>query len=88
MQNELAKIYDIAGYRVVKSGFENGSINVLGKEIQSLSEILQEDVEKWYAAGTNSGFGNVMKQETQHNDHILVSQAPFDSIYGFAKNAR
>ena len=57
-----------------KSSFEDGSITVLGKEIQSLSDISLEDVEKWYAAGTSSGFGNVMKQETQHDAHVRSSR--------------
>jgi len=54
IQNKLVKIYDLEGFRMEKSGFEDSSIVVLGKEIQSLGDISLEDVEKWYSAGTNS----------------------------------
>jgi hypothetical protein len=39
IQDNLVKIYDIEGFRMVDSGFECGSINVLGEEIQSLRDI-------------------------------------------------
>ena len=74
IQDKLVKIYDLQNYRMENSGFEDVSINVLGKEIQALEDISLEDVKKWYAAGTNSGFGNVMMQETQHNDNIRSSR--------------
>src|SRR5208282_4195774 len=48
IQNKLVKIYDIQCYRMEESGFEDSSINVLGKEFQSLGDISLEDVEKWY----------------------------------------
>src|SRR5436190_13278673 len=74
IQDKLAKIYDIEGFRMKGSGFEDGSINVLGKEIQSLRDISIEDIEKWYDVGRSSAFGNVMKQETQHDAKVRSSR--------------
>jgi hypothetical protein len=74
LQEKLVKIYDSKGYKMARSGFEDNSINVLGEEIASLNDITMDDVKKWYAAGTNSGFGNVIKQETQHDSHIRSSR--------------
>ena len=74
LQNNLAKIYAFAGYRMERSGFEDGRIKVLGKEILSLRDISKENIRKWYAAGVNSGFGNVMKQETQHDTQVRSSR--------------
>ena len=74
LQNKLVSIYNLKGYEMEDSGFEDCSITVLGKEIQCLSDISLEDVEKWYAAGASSGFGNVMKQETQHDTHVRSSR--------------
>jgi hypothetical protein len=74
LQYKLAKIYDLEGFRMEKSGFEDSSINILGEEIQSLRDISLDDVKKWYAAGTDSEFGNVLKQETQHNAHVRSSR--------------
>ena len=74
LQNNLAKIYALTGSRMEGSGFEDGRIKVLGKEILSLRDISKENIQKWYAAGVNSGFGNVMKQETQHDTQVRSSR--------------
>ena len=46
----------------------------LGKKSRRLRDISLEDIRKWYAVGTDSGFGNVLKQETQHNAHVRSSR--------------
>jgi hypothetical protein len=74
IQDELVKVYDVEGFRMEDSGFECASINVLGEEIQALKDISLEKVEKWYATATNSGFGNVLKQETQHDTQVRSSR--------------
>lgn len=74
IQNNLAKIYALTGYRMERSGFEDGVIKVLGKDILSLRDISKENIQKWYASGVASGFGNVMKQETQHNTQVRSSR--------------
>ena len=74
LQKKLANIYNLKGYETEKYGFEDSSITILGKEIQSLSDISLEEVEKWYVAGASSGFGNVTKQETQHDAHVRSSR--------------
>lgn len=74
IQDKLTRIYDLQGFRMEESGFKDGTIKVLGEEIQSLCSISLEDIEKWYALGKNSGFGNMMKQETQHNAQVRSSR--------------
>jgi len=74
IQDKLSRIYDFQGFRMQPSGFEDGTITVSGEEIQPLRDISLKDVEKWYALGTDSGFGNVTKQETQHNAQVRSSR--------------
>jgi hypothetical protein len=74
IQDKLAKIYDMQGFRMQRSGFEDGSISVLGQEIQCLKDISLEDIKKWYTLAMDSGFGNVTKQETQHDTEVRSSR--------------
>jgi hypothetical protein len=74
LQDNLAKIYEFAGCRMKRDGFEDSSIEVLGQKIQSLKDISKEDIQKWYATGVDSGFGNVIKQETQHDTQVRASR--------------
>ena len=52
---------------------KDSSIQVLGEEIR-LSEISRTHVEKWYAEGSSSPFGNVSKQQTEYNDEVRSSR--------------
>ena len=73
LQDQLAEIYRAQGFKMASSGFEEAGISVLGKKFAWMEDIFVEDVEKWYAAGTLSGFGNVLKQETEHNAEVRSS---------------
>ena len=74
LQDKLVEIYGTQGFKMERFGFENAGISVLGKDFASMENILLEDVEKWYTTGTSSGFGNVLKQETEHNAEVRSSR--------------
>ena len=74
LQEKLVEIYGIQGFRIKNFGFEGAGISVLGKDFASLEKILLEDVQRWYTTGTSSGFGNVLKQETQHDAQVRSSR--------------
>jgi hypothetical protein len=73
IHDKLARVYDLQSFRMKGSGFKDFAIKVLGEEIQ-LRDISLENIKKWCALGSNSGFGNVMKQETQHNAQVRSSR--------------
>ena len=74
LQDKLVEIYGTQGFRMEFFGFEKAGISVLGKDFASLHNILLEDVERWYSTGASSGFGNVLKQETQHDARVRSSR--------------
>jgi len=74
LQDKLVEIYRAQGFKMASSGFEEAGISVLGKKFAWVEDIFVEDVERWYAAGTLSGFGNVLKQETEHNAQVRSSR--------------
>jgi hypothetical protein len=43
---------------------------VEGTEVTELKKISRKDVEGWYGSAINSGFGNVVAQETQHDINV------------------
>ena len=73
LQDKLGRIYASPGFKMAKEGYEDETIHVLGEKIQ-LSDISLDHIEEWRAAARVSGFGNVAKQETQHDTNVRSSR--------------
>jgi len=73
VQKRLLKLYETKCHNMSWKGFEDFELTVLGEKFR-VGDISQEHVEKWNAATTDSLFGNVALQETQHDATVRSSR--------------
>ena len=74
IQKNISRLYSMREYVCSYDGLNEDGLTIQGTTFTKMGDIEREDVERWYNAAKNSGFGNVSAQETQQNPMIRSSR--------------
>ena len=64
IQKNISRLYSMREYVCSYDGLNEDGLTIQGTTFTKMGDIEREDVERWYNAAKNSGFGNVSAQET------------------------